>query len=135
MQEALAIIEDFITGLSNSSSVALAAKYKLSGRVSGRICPNKDGDCEALVLGTLLRSARAEGLWPAPISSFYTKTYILERLRALRVQSLCWKVSHNTPTSIDLDDGSTSHGIQEVIIAAANKLENSPKDLKLEDFK
>jgi hypothetical protein len=127
VQKALSTIEDLITGLSYASGFTLASKYGLPDR----ICPEKDGDCEAMILGTLLKSAQMEGLWPIPIASAFTKTYILKRLRALRVQSYCGKTRGTNVFIL----GSTSHGIQEVIIAAANKLENSPEGLKLEDFK
>lgn len=125
VKKALGTVEDLITGLSNAPGFTPAFKYNLPGR----LCPQKDEDCEAMVLGTLLKSARAEGLWPTPMASSFTKTYFLKGLRALRVQSYCGKTR-----SVDMF-GSASHGIQEVIIAAADKLENSPENLRLEDFK
>jgi hypothetical protein len=128
VQKALSTIEDLITGLSNAPGFTAAFRYGLPDR----ICPRNDEECEAMILGTLLKSARAEGLWPTPLASSFTKTYLLKGLRALRVQSYCGKTGTTKPFG---QKQSASHGIQDMIIKAANKLENSPADLKLEDFK
>ncbi|TVY46830.1 hypothetical protein LOCC1_G003392 [Lachnellula occidentalis] len=96
-------------------------------------CPNGDEDCDAMLLGSILRAATKQKLWPIPEAPYYdpfnaiSVTDLASKLRSLRIQSACGKMQLS-PSNLD------THGVRETLDAAALALENSPQGLNLEDF-
>jgi hypothetical protein len=92
-----------------------------------RRCPRGDDDCESLLLGSLLRSVKAQGLWPidsSPPHFFMDTTTLIRKLRGLKVQSQCAKLTARPET----------HGVAEDITEIVTTLQGSHKGLKLKDL-
>jgi hypothetical protein len=124
MHEAFSELEALVNGLQG--------RQQGFGPLPLRRCPKGDEDCEAMLLGSLLRSATSQGIWPirATLCSFISATELVRRLRALTVRSQCGRgLLQSAEAAVD-----AKHGVNGVIAIAILRLESSYQGLNLKDF-
>jgi len=91
--------------------------------------------CDSTMLGSLLKSARKNGLWPVPPSPFNGLQVVdlLGKMRALEPVAICdadlinWKFSEG-------EQPPPSHGVKWSIDSQMNYLEGRVDGLELEDL-
>jgi len=89
--------------------------------------------CDGLVLGSLLKSAAANELWPIPLAPFegIRLVDIMFKMRSLEPTAIC-DALHNIWSGGK--QPSPSHGVKSKIDAQLTALEGRIDGLKLEDF-
>ena len=94
----------------------------------------KNTACDGLILGSLLKSAAMNGLWPPPPHPYTGLTFsgMLTRARMLDVTALCDEpISTFSAGNII----APSHGVKQSICAQMDTLENNMNGLDLKTFK
>lgn len=86
----------------------------------------KKFDCDAIVLGSLLKSSMDIGIWPRPEVPYCGMTFknLASKVREMQVLDKCNMDYYNIP----------SHRVKEAIEASINSLENQYSGLKLGSF-
>jgi hypothetical protein len=87
------------------------------------------GSCNALLLGSLMRSSLSLGVWPSPGLETYTKicSDTIKNIRQVEVEALCDKVK---PYCAQVPN----HGVKDAILMSLAKHERALCGLNLEDF-
>ena len=95
----------------------------------------KNTACDGLILGSLLKSASANGLWPPPSYPYTGHTFsgIITRARLLEITALC----EEPFSQYSSGNGNIvpSHGVKQSICAQMDALEANINGLDLKAFK
>ena len=100
----------------------MAPSSQCTGRSGGGLFGNNPNakTCDALMLGTLLRSASQAGLWPVPLPP-YTKTSfdnMATAINGLAIESLCDSESRQAyPSNGIFRPSSNAHGMKDYFAA------------------
>jgi hypothetical protein len=87
--------------------------------------------CDAMILGSVLKSAFNVGLWPLPEAPYsgLTVTRVMDAACGLKMQSLCETIGRETS-----GPGHGSHGYNKSVKKAIEKREAEARGLTLEEF-
>lgn len=95
----------------------------------------KNTACDGLILGSLLKSAAMNGLWPPPSHPYIGHTFsgIITRARSLEITALC----EEPLSTFSTGNGNIvpSHGVKQSICAQMDTLEAGMNGLDLKTFK
>lgn len=100
-------------------------------------CPKGNDDCEAMLLGSLLRSAASQGIWPIPQVPYnlISTAELVRRLRMFRIRSLCRiNLVRSDRSALAATTLDAEHGVTETISDMIDVLEDSYQGLSLKDF-
>lgn len=97
--------------------------------------PSHRKACDAMILGSLLKTAYDGGLWPIPKDPYHglTVTKVIDAARELKIQSLCDTLS-KAPIVMPVDEAHGAHGYNKSIKKAIEKREAEAEGLALEEF-
>jgi hypothetical protein len=103
------------------------------------LCPRTDGEdlrsaCDAMLLGSLLRSATIQGVWPAPAPPYDNTSFgeLADKIENLDVNGLCDKISK---VRINGKFPQAAHGLKELITQRITALEETLSGLDIDEFK
>lgn len=90
--------------------------------------------CDAMVLGSLLKTSRKIGIWPMPEAPFLGKKWreLAKKIRGIKVLDVCNKTSSRRWNSHG--PSGNAHGIEDEIEEALKGIEKGLDGLKLKDF-
>lgn len=90
--------------------------------------------CDAMVLGSLMKSSGKMGIWPKPESPFGGKTFkdLAQTVRNIRILDVCNKTRSRRLTSLSLP--SNCHGLEDSIEASMKSLEAGLDGLELPNY-
>ena len=90
--------------------------------------------CDAMVLGSLLKSSRKIGIWPKPEAPFSGRKFkdLARTIRSIKVLDVCKKSSSRRLHM--LGPSSNSHGLEDSIEAAMKSIEASMDGLELSEY-
>ncbi|KAI6710104.1 hypothetical protein JHW43_007371 [Diplocarpon mali] len=90
--------------------------------------------CDAMVLGSLLKSSRKIGLWPKPQAPFPGRKWrdVAKDIRGIRILDVCNKTSSRRWNSHG--PSGNAHGIEDEIEGALKDVEKGLSGLKLKDY-
>ncbi|XMA19059.1 hypothetical protein WAI453_011850 [Rhynchosporium graminicola] len=90
--------------------------------------------CDAMVLGSLLKSSRKIGIWPKPASPFPGRKYrgLAKAIRGIKILDVCSKTNCRKWNSHG--PAGNSHGLEDVIEEKLKEVEESLDGLRLFDF-
>jgi hypothetical protein len=90
--------------------------------------------CDAMVLGSLLKSSRKIGIWPRPESPFSGRKFcdLAKAIRSIRILDVCNQTSNRKWNSHG--PRGNCHGLEDEIEEALNKVESRLEGLNLADF-
>ncbi|PBP25406.1 hypothetical protein BUE80_DR003810, partial [Diplocarpon rosae] len=90
--------------------------------------------CDAMVLGSLLKSSRKIGIWPKPQAPFPGRKWkdVAKNMRGIRILDVCNKTSSRKWNSHG--PSGNAHGIEDEIESALKDVEKGLNGLKLKDF-
>jgi hypothetical protein len=90
--------------------------------------------CDAMVLGSLMKSSRKIGIWPKPEAPFSGKKFkdLARAIRNIRILDVCKKSSSRRLHM--LGPSSNSHGLEDSIKAAMKSIEACMDGLELSDY-
>jgi hypothetical protein len=90
--------------------------------------------CDAMVLGSLMKSSRKMGIWPKPESPFNGKKFkdLALAVRRIKVLDVCNKTRSRRLTSLNLP--SNCHGLEDSIEASMKSLEAGLDGLELSNY-
>jgi hypothetical protein len=93
----------------------------------------KNAACDGLILGSLLKSAAMNGLWPPPSHPYTGLTFsvIISRARSLEITALCDEPIH----TFTVGQPPPSHGIKQSICLQMDALEANMNGLDLRKLK
>jgi len=118
------------------NSIHTLIKCYLDGRT---LCDGSLDDelryaCDAMILGSLLKSSRKIGIWPMPEAPFNDWKFknLARKIRAIRILDVCNKSSSRRWTSHG--PGNNSHGLEDEIEESLKALERTLDGLKLSDY-
>ncbi|RFU36319.1 hypothetical protein B7463_g112, partial [Scytalidium lignicola] len=91
--------------------------------------------CDAMVLGSLMKSSRKIGIWPKPEAPFSGRKFkeLARAIRRIRVLDVCNKSSNRRWNS--LGPSSNCHGLEDSIGASLKNIEAGLDGLELSDYK
>lgn len=91
----------------------------------------KNTACDGLILGSLLKSAAMNGLWPPPPHPYtgFTFSGIITRVRMLEITSMCEEPFSRNENIVP------SHGVKQSICTRMDTLETNMNGLDLRSFK
>jgi hypothetical protein len=95
----------------------------------------KNAACDGLILGSLLKSASVNGLWPPPSHPYIGHTFsgIITKARSLEITALCEEpLSQFSSGYVNIV---SSHGVKQSICAQMDALEANINGLDLKAFK
>ncbi|KAG9240103.1 hypothetical protein BJ878DRAFT_320137 [Calycina marina] len=90
--------------------------------------------CDAMVLGSLMKSSRKFGIYPmpdAPFSGWKFKT-LAKKIRSIRILDVCNKSSSRRWTTYE--PGNNSHGLEDEIEQGIKNLEKTLDGLRISDY-
>jgi hypothetical protein len=89
--------------------------------------------CDAMVLGSLMKSSRKIGVWPKPEAPFAGRKFkdLARAIRSIRILDVCNKTRSRRLTSLSLS--SNCHGLEDSIEASMKSLEAGLDGLELSD--
>jgi hypothetical protein len=90
--------------------------------------------CDAMVLGSLMKGARAIGIWPKPAAPFSGKRLgkLLDEIRSVKILD----IYNNQGLGSDSRSPSWNcHGLEDSIKATMKIIEEGLDDLELDDYK
>ncbi|TVY45141.1 hypothetical protein LSUB1_G000720 [Lachnellula subtilissima] len=98
------------------------------------LCDNDQSACDASVLGTIMKSSAAMGIWPQPERPYPNLTYkaIVERIEEIQFPETCVLDERRYISYGSIHPN--LHGIKEVIGTLIESLENNMYGLELESF-
>ncbi|KFZ16545.1 hypothetical protein V502_05040 [Pseudogymnoascus sp. VKM F-4520 (FW-2644)] len=119
-----------INGIKNLIRVIRDLISKYSG--ADTLCDNDWWACDAFVLGMIIKSSAAIGVWPQTDHTYPGLTYkaMVKRIQQIKVPVNCG----NPMRPVSDDDDSDLHGIKEVIKASMKTIEDQMSGLELEHF-
>ena len=90
--------------------------------------------CDAMILGSLLKTSRRIGIWPMPEAPFDDWKFknLARKIRGIRILDVCNKSSSRRWTSHG--PGNNSHGLEDEIEERLKALERSLDGLNLSDY-
>ena len=90
--------------------------------------------CDAMILGSLLKTSRKIGIWPMPQAPFdgWKFKNLAKKIRGIRILDVCNKSSSRRWTSHG--PGNNSHGLEDEIEDCMKALERDLEGLKLCDY-
>jgi hypothetical protein len=90
--------------------------------------------CDAMVLGSLMKSSRKMGIWPKPESPFNGRKFkhLARSIRSIRILDVCHKSRSKRLTS--LNPTSNCHGLEDSIEASMKSIESGLDGLELADY-
>ncbi|KAJ5035107.1 uncharacterized protein L3040_008368 [Drepanopeziza brunnea f. sp. 'multigermtubi'] len=90
--------------------------------------------CDAMVLGSLLKSSRKIGIWPKPEAPFLGRRWrdLAKKLRGIKVLDVCNKTSSRRWNSHG--PSGNAHGIEDEIEGVLKDVEKGLEGLNLKDF-
>ncbi|KAH8819186.1 hypothetical protein F5884DRAFT_661867 [Xylogone sp. PMI_703] len=90
--------------------------------------------CDAMVLGSLMKSARNIDIWPKPKTPFYGRKFkdLARAIRRIKVLDVCAK--HSSRRYSSLGPSSNCHGLEDSIEASMKVIEASLDGLRLSDY-
>jgi hypothetical protein len=93
----------------------------------------KNAACDMLILGSLLKSAAMNGLWPPPTHPYTGLTFsdIFSRVRSLEITALCDEQIH----SVIGAKPPLAHGLKQSISLQINAVDANMTGLDLNKFK
>jgi hypothetical protein len=93
----------------------------------------KNAACDGLILGSLLKSAAMNCLWPPPPHPYTGLTFsvIVSRARSLDIMALCDDSIH----TFTVGQPAPSHGVKQSICSQMDNLEANMNGLDLKRFK
>ncbi|KAL5346695.1 hypothetical protein ACLOAV_008402 [Pseudogymnoascus australis] len=117
-------------GIKNLIQVIRDLITKYSG--ADTLCDNDWWACDASVLGMIIKSSAAIGVWPQPNHMYPGLTYkaMVKRIRKIKVPVNCG----NSRRPVSDDDDFDLHGIKELIQASVRTIEDEMSGLELERF-
>ncbi|CZR60553.1 uncharacterized protein PAC_10449 [Phialocephala subalpina] len=103
-------------------------------------CKNQDGkrakqDCDAMVLGSLIRHFSGRNMWPAPNPPYMRSSVqdLVYDVKMLRIRSLCSYFNGDSDCEEGKVEGSR-HSIERRIIETVKKIDDKAGQLSIEDF-
>ena len=89
--------------------------------------------CDAMVLGSLLKSSRRIGIWPQPEAPFNGRKFkdLAEAIRGIRILDVCNKSSR---TLKSIGSSSNCHGLEDSIEASMQSIEAGLDGLELSKY-
>ncbi|KAH7312037.1 hypothetical protein BKA65DRAFT_518044 [Rhexocercosporidium sp. MPI-PUGE-AT-0058] len=123
METALSVIHTLITKYMDGSALCDAA-----------LDEELRYACDAMVLGSLLKSSRKIGIWPKPEAPFAGRKYngLAKAIRGIRILDVCNKTSSRRWNSHG--PSGNSHGLEDVIEEKLKEVEKELDGLRLFDF-
>jgi hypothetical protein len=90
--------------------------------------------CDAMVLGSLMKSSRKIGIWPKPEAPFSGRKFkdLARSIRSIRILDVCNKSSSRRWNS--LGPSSNCHGLEDSIEASMKSIEAALDGLELSDY-
>lgn len=90
--------------------------------------------CDAMVLGSLLKSSRKIGIWPKPEAPFPGRKYkgLAKAIRGIKILDVCNKTSSRRWNSHG--PAGNSHGLEDVIEEKLKEVEKGLDGLRLFDY-
>ena len=90
--------------------------------------------CDAMVLGSLLKSSRKIGIWPKPEAPFAGRKYkgLAKAIRGIKILDVCNKTSSRRWNSHG--PAGNSHGLEDEIEEKLKEVEKGLDGLRLFDF-
>ena len=90
--------------------------------------------CDAMVLGSLMKSSRKIGIWPKPEAPFSGKKFkdLARAIRSIKVLDVCKKTSSRRIHT--LGPSSNCHGLESSIETAMKSIEAGIDGLVLSDY-
>lgn len=90
--------------------------------------------CDAMVLGSLMKSSRKIGIWPKPESPFSGRKFkdLARTIRGIKILDVCNKSRSRRLTSLSLP--SNCHSLEDSIKTSMQSLEAGLDGLKLSDY-
>lgn len=90
--------------------------------------------CDAMVLGSLLKSSRKIGIWPKPEAPFPGRKFkdLAKAIRSIRILDVCNKTSTRRWNSHG--PSNNAHGLEDSIEASMKDIEAGLDGLELADF-
>ncbi|KAL5350927.1 hypothetical protein ACLOAV_004500 [Pseudogymnoascus australis] len=119
-----------IDGIKNLIQVIRDLITKYSG--ADTLCDNDWWACDASVLGMIIKSSAAIGVWPQPNHVYPGLSYkaMVKRIQKIQIPVIC-----GNPRRPVSDDGDSDlHGIKEFIKASMRTIEDNMSGLELEHF-
>lgn len=89
--------------------------------------------CDAMVLGSLMKSARRIGIWPQPVTPFLGMkfTELVKAIRGIRVLDVCNKSSRSLKT---IGSSFNCHGLEDSIETSMKSIEAGLDGLNLTEY-
>ena len=90
--------------------------------------------CDAMVLGSLLKSSRKIGIWPKPEAPFSGRKFkdLARAIRSIKILDVCKKTSSRRLHM--LGPSSNCHGLEDSIAASMKSIEAGMDGLELSDY-
>jgi hypothetical protein len=90
--------------------------------------------CDAMVLGSLMKSSRKIGIWPKPEAPFNGRKFkdLARAIRSISILDVCKKSSSRRLHL--LGPSTNSHGLEDAIQASMKSIEASMDGLELSDY-
>jgi hypothetical protein len=90
--------------------------------------------CDAMVLGSLMKSSRKMGIWPKPETPFIGRKFkdLAIAIRGIRILDVCQKSRSRRLTS--LNPTSNCHGLESSIEASMKSIESGLNGLEVADY-
>jgi hypothetical protein len=90
--------------------------------------------CDAMILGSLMKSSRKIGIWPMPETPFNGRNFkdLALSIRSIKILDVCNKTSSRRWTSHG--PSSNSHGLEELIEASMKSIEAGLNGLDLSEY-
>ncbi|KAH8685819.1 hypothetical protein BGZ60DRAFT_366017 [Tricladium varicosporioides] len=90
--------------------------------------------CDAMVLGSLMKSSRKIGVWPKPEAPFNGRRFkdLAKSIRSIRILDVCNKTSSRKWNSHG--PGNNCHGLEDSVEASMKSIEASLEGLELETY-
>ena len=103
------------------------------------LCPRTDSEdlrsaCDAMLLGSLLRSATIQGVWPVPAPPYDNTSFseLADKIENLDVNALCDRISK---VKINGEFPQAAHGLKALITQRITALEETLSGLDIDEFK